>query len=141
VRDRGVWCSSAKGLCAWRRLFVSSLPKFRPFPGGRVTLPARRCRAGAHSCATPPHGRPRVGSYRKQKHPGRISGRRDESPCPAVEDEGVAPDIEVIDYPHLIAQGQDPSLEKAVEVLLKALQKYPPKPIVAPPAPTHFRFD
>jgi tricorn protease len=59
----------------------------------------------------------------------------------AVEDEGVAPDIEVIDYPHLIAQGQDPSLEKAVEVLLEALEKDPPKPITTPPAPTNFRFD
>ncbi len=59
----------------------------------------------------------------------------------AVEDEGVAPDIEVIDYPHLIAQGQDPSLEKAVEVLLEALEKNPPKPIVAPPAPKNFRFE
>jgi tricorn protease len=57
----------------------------------------------------------------------------------AVENEGVAPDIEVIDYPHLIAQGRDPSLEKAVEVLLAELERSPPRPVVAPPAPTDFR--
>ncbi len=57
----------------------------------------------------------------------------------AVENEGVAPDIEVIDYPHLIAAGRDPSLEKAVEVLLAELERSPPRPVVAPPAPREFR--
>lgn len=56
----------------------------------------------------------------------------------AVENEGVAPDIEVIDTPHLVAQGRDPSIEKAVEVLLAELEKNPVKPIVAPPAPSDF---
>ena len=56
----------------------------------------------------------------------------------AVENEGVSPDIEVIDTPHLVAQGRDPSLEKAVEVLLAELQKNPVKPIVAPEAPSDF---
>jgi tricorn protease len=58
----------------------------------------------------------------------------------AIEDEGVAPDIEVIDYPHLVAQGRDPSIEKAVEVLLAELAKNPPRRIETPPAPTDFRF-
>ena len=59
----------------------------------------------------------------------------------AVEDEGVAPDIEVIDRPEAIAAGRDPSLEKAVEVLLEELRKNPPRRIEAPPAPTDFRFN
>ncbi len=56
----------------------------------------------------------------------------------AVENEGVNPDIEVIDRPELIATGHDPSLEKAVEVLLQELAKTPPKPVNVPPAPTDF---
>jgi tricorn protease len=52
-----------------------------------------------------------------------------------VEGVGVAPDIEVIDRPDLVAQGRDPSLEKGVEVLLEALKKNPPHPIRVPPAP------
>ena len=54
----------------------------------------------------------------------------------AVENEGVSPDIEVIDTPHLVAQGHDPSLEKAVEEVLKELDQHPVKTITAPPAPT-----
>jgi len=43
-----------------------------------------------------------------------------------IEGIGVYPDIEVIDKPHLVAKGQDPSLEKAVEVLLQKLEENPP---------------
>jgi len=57
----------------------------------------------------------------------------------AVENEGVAPDIEVVDRPDLVAAGRDPSLEKAVEVLLEQLRATPPQKISAPPAPTEFR--
>jgi tricorn protease len=57
----------------------------------------------------------------------------------AVENEGVAPDIEVVDRPELVAAGRDPSLEKAIEVLLAELVRNPPKPVTAPPAPTEFR--
>lgn len=56
----------------------------------------------------------------------------------AVENEGVAPDIEVIDRPELIAAGRDPSIEKAVEVLLAELEKNPPAPATAPSPPTAF---
>lgn len=59
----------------------------------------------------------------------------------AVENEGVAPDIKVIDRPEAIAAGRDPSLEKAVEVMLEALEKNPPQKIEMPPAPTEFDFD
>jgi tricorn protease len=53
----------------------------------------------------------------------------------AIENEGVYPDIEVIDRADLVVQGRDPSLEKAVEVLLEELKTNPPKKIVVPPPP------
>jgi tricorn protease len=53
----------------------------------------------------------------------------------AVEGEGVSPDIEVVDRADLVAAGHDPSLEKAVEVLLQQLKEHPPTPIVVPPTP------
>ena len=56
----------------------------------------------------------------------------------AVENEGVAPDIEVIDRPERIAAGEDPSIEKAVEVLLAELDRQPPTPVTAPPPPSVF---
>lgn len=56
----------------------------------------------------------------------------------AVENEGVAPDIEVIDRPELVAAGQDPSLEAAVEYLLAELETNPPVEVKAPRAPTKF---
>jgi tricorn protease len=49
----------------------------------------------------------------------------------AVEGVGVQPDIEVFDLPEAIAAGRDPSVEKAVEVLLEELESYrgdPPVP-------------
>jgi tricorn protease len=50
-----------------------------------------------------------------------------------VENEGVSPDIEVIDLPERIIAGGDPSIEKAVEVLLAELAA---RPVVAPETPT-----
>jgi tricorn protease len=46
----------------------------------------------------------------------------------AVENEGVPPDIEVWDLPEAIAAGGDPSIEKAVEVLLQELEGYAGEP-------------
>ena len=40
----------------------------------------------------------------------------------AVEGEGVAPDIEVIQEPKLVLKGQDPQLEKAIQEALRLLQ-------------------
>jgi tricorn protease len=51
----------------------------------------------------------------------------------AVEGEGVSPDVEVVDRPDLVAQGQDPSLETAVKMLLDELKAQPVKPVAAPP--------
>lgn len=56
----------------------------------------------------------------------------------AVENEGVTPDIEVIDRPELVAKGQDPSLMRAVQELLKDLKQNPRESIKAPPAPKEF---
>ena len=49
-------------------------------------------------------------------------GIYDESGEWIIEGVGVYPDIEVIDAPHLVAKGIDPSLEKAVKDLLKELE-------------------
>ncbi|HEX6097200.1 MAG TPA: PDZ domain-containing protein [Thermoanaerobaculia bacterium] len=51
----------------------------------------------------------------------------------AVEGVGVAPDIEVVDRPDLVAAGHDPSLEAAVKLLMEELAKNPPKKVVIPP--------
>ena len=51
-----------------------------------------------------------------------------------IEGIGVYPDIEVIDRPEELAKGNDPSVEKAVEVLLEEL-KANPRPQVTVPAP------
>jgi len=56
----------------------------------------------------------------------------------AVENEGVSPDIEVVDRAELVAAGKDPTLEEAVKVLLEELEKTPPGAVKAPPAPTEF---
>jgi len=52
-----------------------------------------------------------------------------------IEGIGVYPDIQVIDKPHLTAKGIDPSIEKAVEVLLKELEENPVKKVKAPELP------
>ncbi len=52
-----------------------------------------------------------------------------------IENEGVSPDIKVVDDPHLVAKGIDPSLDKAIEILLEELKKNPSKKVIAPPAP------
>ncbi|MBN2205829.1 MAG: PD40 domain-containing protein, partial [Candidatus Aminicenantes bacterium] len=52
-----------------------------------------------------------------------------------VENEGVAPDIEVEQRPADVAAGRDPQLEKAIEVVLKELKAAPPKRPTRPPFP------
>ncbi len=52
-----------------------------------------------------------------------------------VENEGVAPDIEVEQLPELVIQGKDPQLEKALEIILKQLKENPPKKIKRPAYP------
>jgi tricorn protease len=57
----------------------------------------------------------------------------------AVEGEGVSPDIEVVDRPDLVIRGVDPSLDKAIEVLLDELERNPPPELIIPPAPRERR--
>jgi len=53
----------------------------------------------------------------------------------AVEGQGVAPDVEVIDLAERVAAGGDPSVEKAVELLLEELRRRAPKKPAVPAAP------
>ena len=52
-----------------------------------------------------------------------------------IEGIGVYPDIEVYDEPHLVAKGIDPSVKKAVEILLKELEQKKAKKVSAPADP------
>ena len=52
-----------------------------------------------------------------------------------VENEGVAPDIEVEQTPAAVMAGHDPQLEKAIEVALDALKQNPPASLVRPAYP------
>ena len=52
-----------------------------------------------------------------------------------VENEGVAPDIEVEQWPELVIEGRDPQLEKAIEIVMKQLKENPPKKVARPPYP------
>ncbi len=53
-----------------------------------------------------------------------------------VENEGVAPDVEVEQWPAEIIKGRDPQLEKAIEIALKELQKNPPEQPKRPSYPS-----
>lgn len=52
-----------------------------------------------------------------------------------IEGIGIYPDIEVVDEPHKVARGEDPSLEKAVEILLQQLEEDPPQEWPVPEQP------
>src|SRR5262249_45453088 len=56
-----------------------------------------------------------------------------------VENEGVPPDVEVEQRPADIIAGKDPQLEKAIEIVMKELQKNPPKPMKRPPFPVRVK--
>ncbi|MDO5524131.1 MAG: PDZ domain-containing protein, partial [Bacteroidia bacterium] len=57
-----------------------------------------------------------------------------------IEGIGVYPDIEVIDRPEELAKGNDPSIEKAVEVLLDELKRNPRKRVTAPTPPDRSKW-
>ena len=52
-----------------------------------------------------------------------------------IENEGVAPDIDVDQKPADVIAGKDPQLDKAIEVILAELAKNPPKPETRPAYP------
>jgi tricorn protease len=56
-----------------------------------------------------------------------------------VENEGVAPDLDVEQWPADLHAGRDPQLEKAIEVILKELEKNPPAKVQRPPYPVRVR--
>jgi len=56
-----------------------------------------------------------------------------------IENEGVAPDVEVEQTPKEVIAGRDPQLEKAIEVVLQALEKHPPMTPQRPPSPRRVR--
>jgi len=57
-----------------------------------------------------------------------------------IEGVGVYPDIEVVDRPEQLVKGQDPCIEKAVEVLLKELQEHPVKKVKSPEPPDRSKW-
>ncbi len=52
-----------------------------------------------------------------------------------VENEGVAPDVEVEQLPAEVIAGKDPQLDKAIEIVLRELEKNPPSQPKRPPFP------
>jgi len=56
-----------------------------------------------------------------------------------VENVGVAPDIEVDQLPAEVIKGNDPQLQKAIEVALKELEKNPQVEPTRPPYPIRVR--
>lgn len=57
-----------------------------------------------------------------------------------IEGVGVSPDIEVVDRPEQLATGNDPSVEKAVEVLLKQLNDNQVPKIIEPQSPDRSKW-
>ena len=58
-----------------------------------------------------------------------------------IENEGVAPDIEVEQWPAEVIQGKDPQLEKAIELILEQLEAEPKIKMQTPPYPKRARGD
>jgi tricorn protease len=55
-----------------------------------------------------------------------------------VENEGVAPDIDVENWPKDVIAGKDPQLERAVQEALRLLKEKPVQRMMTePPPPTH----
>jgi len=52
-----------------------------------------------------------------------------------IENEGVAPDVDVEQLPELVIKGHDPQLEKAIEIVMKQLKENPPKTMTTPAYP------
>jgi tricorn protease len=56
-----------------------------------------------------------------------------------IENKGVSPDYDVESDPNAYAQGKDPQLDKAIEVLLESLKKNPVKRPMQPPDPVRVK--
>ncbi|MBC9795312.1 S41 family peptidase [Sinomicrobium weinanense] len=56
-----------------------------------------------------------------------------------IENEGIAPDIKVEQWPEQVIQGKDPQLERAIEEVMKELKANPPRKMESPPYPVRVR--
>jgi tricorn protease len=56
-----------------------------------------------------------------------------------VENEGVPPDIEVEQWPALVAAGKDPQLDRAIDEILAELKANPPRSLPRPEFPIRVR--
>jgi tricorn protease len=56
-----------------------------------------------------------------------------------VENEGVAPDIEVEQLPVLMKEGGDPQLERAIQEALRMLEQNPPREVQREPYPVRVK--
>jgi tricorn protease len=56
-----------------------------------------------------------------------------------IENEGVAPDVEVEQTPKDVIAGRDPQLERAIEIVLRQLEQTPPQTPERPPYPVRVR--
>jgi tricorn protease len=56
-----------------------------------------------------------------------------------VENEGVPPDIEVEQLPAEVIAGRDPQLERAIEVVLRELERNPTPPLQRPAFPVRVK--
>ncbi|HMC87897.1 MAG TPA: hypothetical protein VKI17_00045 [Gemmataceae bacterium] len=57
----------------------------------------------------------------------------------AVEKEGVPPDVEVEQLPAEVNAGKDPQLEKAIAIVLRELEKNPPRKAKRPDFPVRVK--
>jgi tricorn protease len=58
-----------------------------------------------------------------------------------VEGHGIAPDVEVEEYPKDVAAGHDAQLEKAVSIVMEQLKAHPVPEIPVPPYPNYHKTD
>jgi tricorn protease len=58
-----------------------------------------------------------------------------------VENHGIAPDVPVEEDPRSVADGHDPQLERAVQIVLDELKKNPPQRFAKPPYPNYHMND
>jgi tricorn protease len=56
-----------------------------------------------------------------------------------VENQGVPPDVEVEQWPADVIAGRDPQLERAIEIVLRELDRNPPQDLKRPPFPVRVR--
>jgi tricorn protease len=56
-----------------------------------------------------------------------------------VENEGVPPDVEVEQWPAEVIAGHDPQLERAIDIVLRALEQQPVAPLKRPPFPVRVK--